>query len=123
MELLGAVLIWLVAIALGLGFLACILFIGLAPGHIAKDRGHPSWEAIRLCGLIGLFIWPCWLIALIWAYTGKANPPPLEPDYHLGESHGIAPRITHRLPTTEEARALKIKSRRERAAEKERGSR
>jgi uncharacterized membrane protein len=39
------------------------------PGKIAKDRGHPQAEAIRICSLLGLLIFPFWMIALLWAYT------------------------------------------------------
>lgn len=39
------------------------------PGKIAEDRGHPQAEAIRICSLLGLLIFPFWMIALLWAYT------------------------------------------------------
>jgi hypothetical protein len=116
--------IWMLVV---LAVIVVVVLIGYVPGSIAKRRGHPSWEAIRICGLIGLLIWPCWIIALIWAYTGRPNPPPAkgntagagEPDYHLG-----TPRPRCEIPSsTEEVRALEVKSRRERAAEKERGNR
>jgi len=45
-----------------------VLFAGL-PGWVAEHRGHHNTDAIRLCGVIGLLIWPCWLVALIWAHT------------------------------------------------------
>jgi hypothetical protein len=39
------------------------------PGNIAEDRGHPQAEAIRICSLLGLLVFPFWMIALLWAYT------------------------------------------------------
>lgn len=44
--------------------------MGSIPGSIARRRGHVSAEAISLCAWIGVIIWPCWLIAFIWAHTG-----------------------------------------------------
>ena len=55
--------------------LLCIALLGLAywaatlPGNIARTRRHPHRDAISLCGLIGAFIWPMWLVALVWAHT------------------------------------------------------
>ena len=40
------------------------------PGAIAKKRGHPNTEAIRICGWCSLVLWPVWLVAIIWAHTG-----------------------------------------------------
>jgi hypothetical protein len=101
------VLIWSVVVLGGAVILAGILFLGLGPGLIAKRRGHPSMEAIRILGVIGLLIWPCWIVALVWAYTGKANPLPAdEPDYHLGTRRAAA--------ATPEDRAFQARSRRER---------
>jgi hypothetical protein len=71
-----------------------VLVIGYLPGLIAARRGHANATAIRVCGFLGLLIWPCWIVALVWAYTGPdrsaaADEPdrsalPDEPDYHLG---------------------------------------
>ena len=46
-----------------------VVLLAYAPGYIAAKREHPSRDAIRLCGLLGLFFTPLWLVALIWAYT------------------------------------------------------
>ena len=45
------------------------------PGKIAEDRGHPQAEAIRICSLLGLLIFPFWMIALLWAYTKPVLQP------------------------------------------------
>ena len=44
-------------------------WIGEWPWRIAKRRGHPNSDAIRVCGLIGLVFWPCLVVAFIWAFT------------------------------------------------------
>ena len=44
--------------------------LGALPGQIAKQRGHPQADAIRVAGWLGLLtlglLWP---LALIWAFT------------------------------------------------------
>jgi hypothetical protein len=97
--LMGSVLVVL-GVVVGL---ALLLLLGYWPGLVAKRRGHPSATAIRILGLVGLLIWPCWLIALIWAYTGKAEPTGNEPDYHLSTRHPLS---------DVEARVFEVKSRR-----------
>lgn len=54
-----------IAVAIGL-----VIWLGFLPGMVARSRGHPSADAIRLCGLFGILFWPLWIIAAIWAYTG-----------------------------------------------------
>ena len=55
-----AVIVWFVVIVL----------LGGLPGRIAKQRGHPQQDAIRICGWVGWFtLGIFWLIALIWAHT------------------------------------------------------
>lgn len=64
----------IVCCVLGLGFVV-LLLLARIPGSIARRRGHISAEAVNLCGWLGLFLWPCWIIALIWAHTGPDNSP------------------------------------------------
>lgn len=45
------------------------------PGKIAEERGHPQAEAIKICSLLGLLIFPFWMIALLWAYTKPVLQP------------------------------------------------
>jgi len=40
------------------------------PGKIARRRYHPSADAINVCALVGIVLWPAWVVALIWAHTG-----------------------------------------------------
>jgi hypothetical protein len=49
------------------------------PGNIAQSRGHPQADAIRICALLGLIIFPFWMFALLWAYMKPVfEPIPLE---------------------------------------------
>ncbi|MDX2477755.1 MAG: DUF3302 domain-containing protein [Gammaproteobacteria bacterium] len=63
-------------IALGLIFFSVIVItlgiikIHTYPGKIAKDRNHPQTEAIEVTALLGLLIFPLWMAALVWAYSG-----------------------------------------------------
>jgi hypothetical protein len=63
-----------------LGILFGLLLLAYVPGHVARKRCHPSAQAISICGVLGLLIWPLWIVAYIWAYTGpdlsKARPAP-----------------------------------------------
>lgn len=54
-------------------FSVIIIVVGIIkihelPGEIAARRNHPQAEAIRICSLMGLIIFPFWMIALLWAY-------------------------------------------------------
>ena len=49
--------------------IAVVIFLGGWPGRIAKRRGHANREAINICGWIGILLWPCWIVAIIWAHT------------------------------------------------------
>ena len=54
-------------------FCVFVIVIGIItvhnlPGKIARERHHPQAEAIHICSLLGLIIFPFWMAALIWAY-------------------------------------------------------
>lgn len=69
-----------------------LLFVALLPGFVARRRGHPNATAISICGLIGAFFFPAWIVAIVWAYTGPARvASEPEPDYHLGTPRRSAP--------------------------------
>ncbi len=51
------------------GVFILMIILASRPGVIARKRRHPSAEAINVCGWIGLVIWPCWIVAYIWAHT------------------------------------------------------
>jgi uncharacterized membrane protein len=61
-------------------FSILVIVIGIVklhelPGNIAQCRGHPQVDAIRICSLLGLIVFPFWMMALLWAYM----KPVLEP--------------------------------------------
>ena len=66
-------------VVIGLLAAALLIAIGFIPGDIAKTRGHPNTAAVRVCGLVGIVLWPAWFVALIWAYTGPSPPKPPSP--------------------------------------------
>jgi hypothetical protein len=63
-------LTWL---ALGLIFFVIVLVIymivalHMVPGKIARKNKHPQVKAIEICSLMGLIIFPFWMIAMVWA--------------------------------------------------------
>jgi hypothetical protein len=61
---LGLILMSVVIITLG------IIKIHTYPGVIARERKHPQVDAIEVTSLLGLLIFPFWMGALIWAYSG-----------------------------------------------------
>jgi len=47
-----------------------VVVLGPLPGNVAKGRGHPQADAIRVLGWIGIItLGPAWLAALVWAYV------------------------------------------------------
>ena len=61
----------LVLVAVGVILLGSVFafLIGLVPGYIA--RGKRNHRDIRMLGLIGSVVFPCWIAALIWAFLDK----------------------------------------------------
>jgi len=63
-------------VSLGLIFFAVIVIVlGIIkihtyPGKIANARNHPQTEAIEVTSLLGLLVFPLWMAALVWAYSG-----------------------------------------------------
>jgi hypothetical protein len=47
-----------------------IIKVHTYPGKIAEQRNHPQKDAIEVTSLLGLLIFPFWMAALIWAYSG-----------------------------------------------------
>lgn len=61
-------------------FSVVVIIVGIIkvhelPGNIAATRGHPQAEAIRICSLLGLIIFPFWMFALLWAYMNPVFKP------------------------------------------------
>ena len=69
----------IVLLVLFLTVIGVLVFLGKWPGDIAKSRGHPQTDAIRVAGWLGILslgiIWP---IAMIWAFTRQGGAAPAE---------------------------------------------
>ena len=77
MKILSLCLILMCVVVIVVG----IIKIHELPGEIAARRKHPQAEAIRICSLMGLIIFPFWMVALLWAYMRPVlTPIPLETD-------------------------------------------
>lgn len=77
-----AIIVLVVAVASAVGI---FLILGMAPGYVARRRGHPWAEAVSVAGWITLiFGFVLWPLAFIWAYvdvparpaTGRQEPVP-----------------------------------------------
>ena len=66
---LGLIVFSVVVIVVG------IIKVHELPGEIAKRKGHPQSEAIRICSLLGLIVFPFWMFALVWAYVRPVMTP------------------------------------------------
>jgi hypothetical protein len=73
---------WIVLVILVASAVAVFCIAGWLPGHIAKIRGHPQAQAVKVAGWVtlicGFALWP---VALIWAYVDvpashKTEPQP-----------------------------------------------
>ena len=81
-------------------FSVLVIVVGIVkvhelPADIAARRGHPQVDAIRICSLLGLIIFPFWMFALLWAYMkpvfkpllAEADPAPAS-EQELDEGQG-----------------------------------
>jgi hypothetical protein len=61
----------LIVIGVLIGFVIWLVVkLGPLPGNIAKERGHPQADAIKVLGWIGVItLGIAWPFALVWAYT------------------------------------------------------
>jgi uncharacterized membrane protein YidH (DUF202 family) len=83
LEIISLFIIVLAVLTIILG----IVKIHTYPGKIAKERNHPQLAAIEVTSLLGLIIFPLWMAALVWAYSGAvignlyphSEPPPAAP--------------------------------------------
>jgi uncharacterized membrane protein len=77
-------------VSLGLIFFSVItIILGVVklhtyPGKVAVRRNHPQKDAIDVTALLGLLIFPLWMLALVWAYSGAT----LGNLYPSPEAHG-----------------------------------
>lgn len=66
LEIISLSLIFFSLLVITLG----IIKVHTYPGKVAKARNHPQTEAIEVTSLLGLLIFPLWMAALVWAYSG-----------------------------------------------------
>lgn len=66
MDIISLSLIFFSVIVIVLG----IVKLHTYPEKIARARNHPQAEAIGVTALMGLLIFPLWMAALVWAYSG-----------------------------------------------------
>jgi len=66
LEIVSLFLIFFAVIVIILG----IIKIHTYPGKIASARQHPQKDAIEVTSLLGLLVFPFWMFALMWAYSG-----------------------------------------------------
>jgi len=60
----------IITVAIGIALLITLLIVlFLLPVHFARKRNHPSIDAIRVCTLLSLILWPLWCVAMIWAFN------------------------------------------------------
>lgn len=65
-------------VALGLLFFVIVLVVytivvlHMLPGKVARKNNHPQIKAIEICSLMGLIVFPFWMVAMVWA---NFNPP------------------------------------------------
>jgi uncharacterized BrkB/YihY/UPF0761 family membrane protein len=68
-----AAVVLLVAVASGL---AILVILGMAPGYVARRRGHPWAQAVSVAGwvtlIFGFVLWP---VAFVWAYVDIPTRP------------------------------------------------
>jgi hypothetical protein len=59
-----------VLLILATAIVAGVVFLGMMPGRIARDRNHPQADAISVCGWWGVLTMGLLLpLAYIWAYS------------------------------------------------------
>lgn len=65
-------------------FAVLVIVLGIVkvheyPSKVAEARNHPQKQAILVCSLLGLLVFPLWMFALVWAYGGVIGQPLPEP--------------------------------------------
>ena len=94
-------------VALGLIFFVIVLVVymivalHMVPGKVARKNNHPQLKAIEICSLMGLIIFPFWMIAMVWA---NSRPPdiliPAEADPNDSDGDEAVPSEPPNSPET-----------------------
>lgn len=107
LEIISLALIFFAVLTITLG----IIKIHTYPGRVARERQHPQEKAIEVTSLLGLLIFPLWMFALVWAYSGAVigdlytsqtadEPDDATPDSAAEEAAGASP-----IPTAPNSQA------------------
>ncbi|GLK85868.1 DUF3302 domain-containing protein [Ancylobacter defluvii] len=68
-----AIVVLVVAVA---SLVAVLVILGMAPGYVARRRGHPWAQAVAVAGWVTLvFGFVLWPLAFIWAYVDVPGRP------------------------------------------------
>jgi len=75
-------------------FSVIVIILGIVklhtyPGKVAEQRGHPQRDAIEATSIMGLLIFPLWMLALIWAYSGAVIGNLYQPPEQPGPEDGV----------------------------------
>ena len=66
---------WIVLVILAVTLVVVFCLMGELPGHIARRRGHPYADAVRVAGWVTLiFGFALGPVALLWAYVDVPAP-------------------------------------------------
>lgn len=83
-EIISLVLILFSVVTITLG----IVKLHTYPGKVAEERNHPQKDAIEVTSLLGLIIFPFWMFALVWAYSGAIFGAPYDSPEKSDASEG-----------------------------------
>lgn len=98
-------------VALGLLFFVIVLIVytivvlHMLPGKIARKQDHPQASAIEVCSLMGLIIFPFWMVAMVWA---NFRPPPMMLPTSGWEEGGPDEEAAHSAKSGEGEKKLKV---------------
>ncbi len=71
------------------------------PGKIAKKRGSPQAEAIEILSLLGLLMFPLWMVALVWSYMRPFSVPVQVVEDLEKDATGAGPALPEAAPAGE----------------------
>ena len=86
-------------------FSVVIIVLGIVkiheyPSKVAEARNHPQQQAILVCSILGLLVFPLWMAALVWAYGGVIGRPLPDADLEVLNKALPAALAHRRLETT-----------------------
>lgn len=79
--------------------------VGWIPGAVAYSRRHRNAGAIMACGLCGMFFFPAWVAALVWALTNDVEAPRSRVSSRASGRRGRRRRVSHQVSDAADALA------------------